>query len=162
MTTEKTLVLIKPDGIQRGLVGEILSRFEKVGLKIVGMKMLSINCNFAERHYYDVKERHGEKVLKGLTDYLCAGPVLAFVLEGINAIEVVRKMIGGTEPKSALPGTIRGDYAHMNYARADSTERAVMNLVHASANPKDAEHEIGLWFSDSEILDYKTVHEKFM
>lgn len=162
MTKENTLVLIKPDGVQRGIIGEILTRFEKVGMKIVGMKMVQIDSDFAKKHYYDIAERHGEKVLKKLTGYLSSAPVLAFVLEGVNAIENVRKMVGKTEPGAAAPGTIRGDYAHMNYARAEKTGTPVLNLIHASANKEDAEHEINLWFSDAEIWDYEHAFEKFI
>ena len=162
---ERTLVILKPDTIQRQIVGEIIGRFEKVGLKIIGMKMIHPSEEFVEKHYYDVKERHGEKVLNGLKQFLGMGPVIAFVLEGPNAIGQTRKMVGKTEPFSAVPGTIRGDYSNMTYARADDINnyiKSVYNLVHASANKKDAEHEIGLWFSDSELWEYKTVHELFI
>jgi len=162
---EKTLVLIKPDAVQRQIVGEIISRFEKVGLKIIGMKMIHPTEEFTEKHYYDVRERHGEKVLNGLKQFLGMGPVIAFVLSGPNAIKQVRKMIGKTEPFSAEPGTIRGDYSNMTYTRADDPNshiKSVYNLVHASANEKDAEHEINLWFSNSELWEYKTVHELFI
>lgn len=162
---ERTLVLIKPDAVQRQLAGEIISRFEKVGLKIIGMKMVHPSEEFAEKHYYDVKERHGDTVLNGLKAFLGMGPVIAFVLEGPNAINQVRKMVGKTEPFSAEPGTIRGDYSNMTYKRADDPEthiKSVYNLIHASANEKDSNHEIRLWFSDSELWEYKTVHDLFI
>jgi len=162
---ERTLVILKPDTVQRQVCGEIITRFEKVGLKIVGIKMIRPASDFAEKHYYDVKERHGEKVLNGLKEYLGMGPVIAFVLEGPSVIEQVRKMVGKTEPFSSPPGTIRGDYSNMTYKRADDPTtpiKSVYNLIHASANEKDAEHEINLWFSDSELWSYKTVHELFI
>lgn len=161
---ERTLVLIKPDAVQRGIAGEIISRFEKVGLKIIGMKMIKPSSDFAERHYHDVKERHGEKVLNGLKEYLGFGPVISFVLEGDNAIEQVRKMVGKTEPRQSEPGTIRGDFCRMTYKRADSEDndiKSVYNVIHASANEEDANREIRLWFSDSELWEYPLAHEHF-
>jgi nucleoside-diphosphate kinase len=161
---QRTLVLLKPDALQRGIVGEIISRFEKAGMKIVGMKMIKPSKEFAEKHYYDIEERHGKEILDRLTDYLGMGPVIAFVLEGTKIIERVRKLVGKTEPHSAEPGTIRGDYSHLTYEKADdpNTEvKTLYNLIHASANEHDAKHEISLWFSDSELWEYKTVHEMF-
>ena len=161
---EKTFVLIKPDAVQRGISGEIISRFEKVGLKIIGIKMIKPSTDFAEKHYHDVKERHGEKILNGLKEYMGMGPVIAFVLEGDNSIEQVRKMVGKTEPRKSEPGTIRGDFSRMTYGRADSDDnniKSVYNLLHASANTNDSEHEIKLWFSDSELWEYKLAHEHF-
>jgi len=165
MAIEKTLVIMKPDTVQRSIVGEILSRFEKVGLKIIGMKMTQPTSDFMEKHYHDVLERHGKKILNGLKSYMGSGPVIVFVLEGESAIKLVRKMIGSTEPHSSAPGTIRGDYAHMTYSRADDDNndiKSVYNIVHASADANDSEHEIGLWFSESELWTYKTLHEAFM
>lgn len=154
---ERTLVLLKPDTVERGLVGEIISRFEKVGVKIVGMKMVWVDSEFSRKHYAE----HVEKPFyKGLEAMITEGPVVAMVLEGVHAISLVRKMIGATEPKSAVPGTIRGDYAHVSYEYADERNIGVKNLIHASANKKDAEAEVGLWFDDKELLSYKTVHEK--
>ncbi len=159
-TIEKTLVLLKPDAVKRQLTGEIISRFEKVGMKIVAMKLVWASSNQAGEHYgEDIIERRGEKVRNMLMDFLAIGPVLAMVIEGVEAIENVRMMVGGTEPKSALPGTIRGDYSHVSYKHADETGKAVENLIHASSNKEDAEREIHIWFSESEIYDYKTVHE---
>ncbi len=156
---QKTLVLLKPDCVQRQLCGEILQRFERTGFKIVGMKMLHKGEDHYAKHYYDVAERHGQEIFKKNLKAMTAGPVIAMVLEGEDSIECVRKMVGSTEPKSALPGTIRGDYSHQNYAAADRAGMGIKNLIHASANPKDAEYEIGLWFSDDEMHSYKTVHE---
>lgn len=157
---ERTLVLIKPDGVQRSLTGEIISRFERVGFKIIGMKMVWIDKKFAEKHYTeDITKRRGEKVRNDLLKYIVEGPVIAIVLEGINVIENVRKLVGGTEPKSAPPGTIRGDYAHVSYAYADNKGIAIKNLIHASGDKKDAEYELKLWFSDKELHSYKNVHD---
>ncbi len=157
---ERTLVLIKPDGVQRSLSGEIISRFEKAGLKIVGLKMKWVDENFAKDHYFDVAERHGEKIFKDLVSYLRDGPVIAMVLEGVESVEVVRKMVGSTEPKSAQPGTIRGDYCHVSYKYADKKGKAVFNLIHASAKPEEATKEIALWFSIDELHTYKNSIEK--
>ncbi len=157
---ERTLVILKPDCVQRQFCGEILSRFERVGLKVVGMKMVWPEGDFFKKHYYDVETRHGIEILMGNVKAMTDGPVIAFVLEGVNSIENVRKMTGPTEPKQAMPGTIRGDYSHYTYALADKNKIAVKNIIHASANAKDSEYEIGLWFSAQELYSYKTVHEK--
>ena len=157
---ERTFVAIKPDGVQRGLIGKVIERFENVGLKIVGMKMLWVDKDFASRHYTDdIAIRRGQHVRDQLLDFITQGPVVAMVIEGIEAIEVVRKIVGGTEPKSASPGTIRGDFTHVSYGMADATKRAVPNVIHASSDKKDAEHEIALWFSIDELHEYQTVHE---
>lgn len=160
MVIEKTFVMIKPDGIQRGIVGELISRFEKVGLKLVAMKFIHVDADFSKKHYAD----HVEKAFyPGLEDLLISGPVIAMVLEGTKSIALVRKMVGATEPAGAQPGTIRGDYAHMNYARADGAGIALPNLIHASDSSENAAAEIKLWFTEEEIFEnYKTVHEKFM
>jgi len=157
---EKTLVLIKPDGVQRGLVGKILTRFEDAGLKIIGMKMVWIDKEFAKRHYTeDITVRRGEKVRNLLLDFIVEGPVVAICIEGINAIENVRKMVGSTEPKAAQPGTIRGDFSHVSFAYADTKSQAIKNLIHASADAKDAESEVKLWFTARELHTYKSVHD---
>jgi nucleoside-diphosphate kinase len=153
---EQTLVLIKPDGIERALAGRIISRFEDVGLKIVAMKMIRVDSDFSKKHYSD----HVKKPFyAGLEKFITTGPVLAFVLEGVHAVELVRKLVGPTEPKAAQPGTIRGDFAHHSYAFADKKGIAIKNLIHASGNQKDAKREIALWFSGDELHSYKTVHE---
>jgi len=163
MTIEKTLVLIKPEGVQRALVGKIISRFESAGLKIIGMKQVWVDKEFAKKHYTeDIAERRGEKVREMLLDYIIEGPVIAMVLEGVNAIENVRKIVGGTEPKSAPPGTIRGDFAHVSFAYADKNNIPVKNLIHASGNEKDAKHEVPLWFNEKELHSYKTIQDFFM
>jgi len=158
---ERTLVLIKPDGVERGLIGEIISRFEKRGLKIAGMKLLKVDESTAMAHYTeDISRRRGEYVRKKLISFLTNNHVVAMCLEGVDAIENVRRMTGDTEPKSALPGTIRGDYSHISYNYADEKNKAIPNLVHASANKEDAEKEIALWFSQKELFNYESVHDK--
>jgi nucleoside-diphosphate kinase len=157
MAKEKTLILLKPDSIQRGLIGEIISRFEKVGMKIVGMKMVWVNEEFSKKHY---KEHVEKSFYPGLEAMITEGPVVAIAIEGLHAIETVRKMVGGTEPKGAQPGTIRGDYAHHSYEYADSKGIAMKNLIHASGNKEDAKYEVGLWFNKEEMHGYETVHEK--
>lgn len=157
---ERTLVLIKPDGVKRALMGRILSRFEDAGLKVVAMKLKQVDEAHALKHYTeDLAIRRGQVVRDRMVDFLKTGPVLALVLEGINAIENVRKMIGATEPKAALPGTIRGDFSHVSYAHADAQGKGVENLIHASADATDASREVPLWFLPSEFSTYKTVHE---
>jgi nucleoside-diphosphate kinase len=153
---EKTLVLLKPDAVQRGLVGDIIKRFENVGLKIVGMKMIWIDRDFSKKHYSD----HVEKAFyKGLEEFIVEGPLVAMALEGIHSVELVRKMVGSTEPKKAQPGTIRGDYAHHSYEYADTKGIAIKNLIHASDTQENAKKEIALWFKPEEMHSYKTVHE---
>lgn len=157
---ERTLVVVKPDGVKRGLVGRIMQRFEDAGLKILGAKMQWVDAEFAGKHYFDVEERHGKEIFNQNQEYLSEGPVMAIVLEGAEAVANVRRIVGATEPKSSAPGTIRGDLAHQGYALANASERAVRNLVHASGAPEEAEHEIPLWFDESELHDYKVVHEE--
>lgn len=153
---ERTLVLIKPDGVQRSLSGRILQRFEDAGLKIVGMKMRWVDQEFSKKHY----EAHLEKPFyPGLEKMITEGPVIALVLEGLHAVELVRKMVGGTEPRTAQPGTIRGDFAQHSYAVTDAEGRSIKNLVHASGNVEEAKKEVELWFREDELHTYKTVHE---
>ena len=153
---EKTLVLLKPDAVKRSLMGEIISRFEKVGMKVIGMKMVWVDSDFAKKHY---KSHVEKKFYPGLEAMITEGPVVAMIIEGLHSINSVRKMVGGTEPKSAQPGTIRGDYAHHSYEYADKKRIAIKNLIHASGNKKDAEYEINLWFEEKELHSYDTVHE---
>jgi len=155
---EQTLVLIKPDGVQRGLVGEITQRFEKVGLKIIGMKMVWVDAEFAKKHY---KAHIDKPFYAGLEAMITEGPVIAMVLEGIHAVELVRKIVGPTEPRSAPPGTIRGDYAHVSYAYADKEGKAIKNLIHASGTSEEAKNEVKLWFAKKELHSYSAVHEKY-
>ncbi len=117
---EQTLVLVKPDGVQRGLIGETIKRFEQRGFKIIGLKLVKVDKNFAEKHYSDIAERRGEKVFKSLMNYITEGPVVAIVVQGVNAVENIRKIVGPTESSSATPGTIRGDFSHTSFSYSDS------------------------------------------
>jgi nucleoside-diphosphate kinase len=156
MMKQQTLVLLKPDAVRRGLTGEILHRFEKAGLKIIGMKMVWIDEDHSKEHYSE----HVDKAFyEGLEEMITEGPVVAAVLEGIEAVTVVRKMVGSTEPKEAAPGTIRGDYTHHSYALADAKGMAVRNVVHASGDTDEAADEIALWFDDEELHTYKRADE---
>lgn len=160
---ERTLIVFKPDALQRGIVGEILQRFERVGLKLVGLKMMAPNEEHFSAHYEGiggVKTRHGEEVFNVTLFNMMEGPVIAGVLEGVNAVELVRKMVGSTEPGKAQPGSIRGDYAHSNFAFANGNGRTLPNVIHASATVDEAEKEISLWFSATELFQYQTVHER--
>jgi len=158
---ERTLVLLKPDAVERGISGEIIHRFERVGLKIVGMKMAWVDNKFAEKHYdEDLAKRRGANVRQWNVDFLSSGPVIAMAIEGVNAIENTRSLVGNTEPKSALPGTIRGDFSHVSYEYCDAKACVLKNTIHASADKKDAEKELKLWFKASELFDYQAVHEK--
>jgi nucleoside-diphosphate kinase len=153
-------VLLKPDAVQRALTGRIIQRFEDVGLKIIGMKMVQSTKEHAATHYADVGVRRGQKILDQNVNFLMEGPVVAIVLEGIQAIELVRKMVGSTESKAAQPGTIRGDFSHQSYAYADANNQVIKNLIHASSSQDDAKKEIALWFNNNELHTYKSVHEK--
>jgi len=155
---------MKPDAVQRGVTGEILTRFEKSGLKIVGAKMLKPDYDHFFHHYETIGKvvsRRGKEVFDVTLEMMSDGPVIAYVLEGVEAAALVRKMVGATEPKSALPGTIRGDYSHLSYAHADSNKIGIPNLIHASGDAEEAVQEISHWFSESELYDYETAHEKF-
>jgi nucleoside-diphosphate kinase len=158
---QRTLVLVKPDGVQRGLIGEIIKRFEQRGLKITALKLIRADKILAEKHYTeDITIRRGEIVRKRLLEFITSGPVVAMIVEGVDAIENVRKLCGATESKAALPGTIRGDFSHVSYGHADQKEIPIKNLVHASSDEKDAEHETKLWFSPEEIQGYKRSDEE--
>ncbi|MFO0781879.1 MAG: nucleoside-diphosphate kinase [Candidatus Saccharimonadales bacterium] len=161
---EKTLIVFKPDAVARGIVGEIITRFERAGFKIVGTKMLQPD----HQHYYDhyegigtLKTRKGDEIFESQLASMKEGPVIAMVLEGVEAVEAVRKMVGDTEPKAALPGTIRGDFAHVTYGQAASIGRGVANIIHASADSEEAKKEIAHWFSETELYDYNATHEQF-
>lgn len=182
---ERTLVIVKPDGVQRSLVGEIIKRFERVGLKLVAMKFTLPEASAVEKHYTidpEWKRKVGEKAIesykaKGLTPpsdnpvevgdkvlgtlikYMTSGPVVAMVWQGAHAVKLVRKIVGSTEPLSSDVGTIRGDFVLDSYQMSDADERAVRNLIHASGSVDEAKGEMNLWFKDSEILDYKLVSE---
>lgn len=161
---ERTLVVFKPDAIMRGIVGEVLTRFERAGFKIVGMKMLQPDYEHYFQHYEGIgtlKTRKGDEIFEAQLATMQLGPVIAMVLEGVEAVDFVRKMVGDTQPKTALPGTIRGDYAHVNYAQPATVGLGVPNIVHASATKDEAEQEIAHWFAEGELYDYETVHERF-
>lgn len=189
---EQTVVLIKPDGVKRGLVGEMLTRFEKTGLKIVALKMVWMEADLVAQHYSDNEDflrSMGEKTLKTYLEYgkdpgeelgtddplkigqmirkwniefLTSGPVVAILLEGIHAVSNVRMIVGPTLPVFAPPGTIRGDYSIDSPVLANQTGRAVKNLVHASGTPEEAEFERKLWFHEDEISSYKRADEEVM
>ena len=153
---ERTLVLLKPDAVDRGLVGEIITRFERVGLKIAGLKMTWPKKDHASKHYTeDLAKRRGQHVRDLMIEMLTSGPIVAVCLEGVEAVDIVRKMVGTTEPKAAAPGTIRGDYSHVSFKHADSKKMGVYNLVHASGSPEEAVAETAVWFSEDELHDYK-------
>lgn len=180
---EKTLVIVKPDGVKRGLVGEIINRFEKVGLKIIALKGVKIDSDLALKHYgyneewfekvgkrvkdfyqkigFDPGEEFsklenkeiGKLIQKWNADFLTEGMVAAIILKGFNAIEAVRKIVGATYPNEALPGTIRGDYSFESPVLTNIEQRAVRNLVHASGSADEAKLEIEMWFKNNEIFE---------
>lgn len=187
MAIERTLVIIKPDGVQRGLVGEILGRFERAGLKIAAIKMEWPSKKLVGQHYTNEIEYYQtvwEKAKKSVEDrgetmketpkqlgdrireanmrYLSSGPVIAMVLEGNAAIANVRTIIGSTNPLSADVGSIRGDLTIDDFAQADVEDRAVRNLMHASSEPAEAGREIALWFGKKEVHEYQTVMDKVL
>ena len=140
---QRTLVVLKPDTVQRGIIGEIIQRFERVGLKIVGMKMVMPEEKLYRAHYEDIGQmitRRGEQAYRYNVEYMMTGPVIAMVLEGVEAQPLVRKIVGPTEPKSAEMGTIRGDFGR------DWGTAVQQNLVHGSDSPESAAREIGIWF----------------
>jgi len=189
---EKTLVLVKPDGVQRGLVGEIIKRFEQRGLKIVALKMVHSDRAHIYGHYPDDKgwfasvgertsgffKEHGinvkkyfgtddsveigKQVKKWLGDYMTICPVIAMVVQGACAIQTVRKLVGHTYPVESLPGTIRGDFSIDTPTIANVEKRVVKNILHASGNAEEAAHEIKHWFKEEEIFDYKRADEETM
>lgn len=161
---ERTLIILKPDAVKRGIVGEVVSRFERVGLKIVGCKMIRPGRDHYFEHYEGISKmvsRRGQKAFDVTLSMMEEGPVIAFVLEGVEAVGLVRKMVGTTEPKEALPGTVRGDYAHISFGHADKEGVGIPNLIHASGDASEAEQEIAHWFSESELFEYETVYEVY-
>jgi nucleoside-diphosphate kinase len=158
---QRTLILLKPDALDRGIVGEIVTRFERVGAKLVGLKLLVSEKDTAMQHYTeDLAKRRGEKVRELMVEMLTSGPIVALALEGIEIVEVVRKMVGGTEPKTAAPGTIRGDYAHVSFKHADERGIGVFNLIHASGSPEEAPIEIDVWFRPEELVQHDPSYTK--
>lgn len=158
---ERTLVLLKPDAVARGLAGRIISRFEDAALTIVGVKMKLIDADFTRKHYFDLEERLGSEIYNCTAGFMQSGPVIALALEGVDAVAKVRKIIGGTYPSEAAPGTVRGDFAHQTKASSEVSGKAVMNLVHASGNSEEAKYEVDLWFGADEQFDYQTVAGQF-
>lgn len=185
---EKTFVIIKPDGIQRSLIGEVIKRYERMGLKLVALKMVIPDSVLAKNHYTldpewirKVGEKSiagyhskgltpptedplelGGRVLRRLVSYLTSGPVVAMVWQGSHAVGIVRKMTGGTEPLVSDVGTIRGDYVIDSYQIADIDDRAVRNVVHASGSPEEAVNEINLWFKPEEVLNYRLIQDAIL
>ena len=187
MMKEKTLILVKPDGVARSLIGKIISRFEETGLKIVGIKMVWADEKLAKNHYildeywaknifektksahkkegksFNYKDpiEYGKLIRQWNVDFLREGPVVAMAIEGPHAIEIVRKIVGPTEPKQATPGTIRGDFAMFeSYAIANKKSRVLRNLIHASDSEETAKRELSLWFKNTEIYNYQKELEK--
>ena len=183
--TERTLVIVKPDGIQRALIGEVIKRYERIGLKLVALKMFVPTESLIEEHYLldpNWKKNVGEKSIQSyekkgeippsndpievgnlvvgrLKKYMTSGPIIAMVWEGAHAVELVRKITGGTEPRSAGIGTIRGDFVLDSYQMADTDDRAIRNLIHASGSIPEAQNEISLWFKEEEVINYSVPHE---
>jgi nucleoside-diphosphate kinase len=146
---ERTLVLVKPDGVQRGLVGEIIGRLERRGLKLIGLKMMRINRELAARHY---AEHQGKPFYDGLLGFITSGPVVAMIWEGREAVTVVRSLMGSTDPLKASPGTIRGDLA-LDHG---------MNLIHGSDSTARAQSEIALFFSEAELHEYERTADRWI
>ena len=161
MQKERTLVLLKPDAVQRNLAGEIISRFERVGFKIVAMKFL-LPSKDQVRSHYKINEALKPEILERLVEFMSASPIVAVVLEGNKAIPIVRKLVGSTEPLQSDVRPIRGDFTVDSYDLADADKRAVRNLVHASSSESDAEKEIKVWFANEELVNYKTIREKIL
>jgi nucleoside-diphosphate kinase len=185
---EKTLVVIKPDGVQRSLIGEIIKRFERVGLKLIGLKMIVPTADFVETHYTLDPEWlriTGEKTIanykkKGLTPptedplevtgilleklkaYFTSGPAIAMVWQGAHSVSIVRKLVGSTEPLTSDVGTIRGDFVLDSYQMCDTDGRSVRNLIHATGTVEEAEREINHWFNEGEIINYRLIQEQIM
>src|SRR4051812_19576486 len=159
---ERTLVLLKPDAVARGLAGRLLQRFEDAGLKIVGVRMRQMDADLARRHYFDLEQRFGPQVFNVTATFMQSGPVIALVLEGVDAVANVRKLVGSTFPNQAPAGTIRGDFAHMSKAYSEAQGSVVANLVHASGNVDEAKYEVDVWFGPGDLFEYQTVAERFL
>lgn len=161
---QRTLVVLKPDSVGRSITWEIISRFERAWLHIVGMKMLRPDKDFLFHHYETIGTmvtRHGEKIFDDTVKTMMRSPIVAIVLEGVEVVEYVRKIVWSTEPKGAAPGTIRGDYAHMSYGYANQIGIGIPNLVHASGNAEEAEREIAHRFTSEELFEYDPLHILF-
>lgn len=155
-TIERTFVALKPDAVQRGIVGDIMQRFEQAGLRIAAMKMVQATDEVLQEHY---SEHVDKDFYDALAEFMQDGPIIAAVLDGVEAVAVVRKLVGATEPYEAVPGTIRGDFSHMSTEHADAEDMAVKNVIHASGDPDEAEEEIALWFDEDDIHDYERVDD---
>lgn len=157
---ERTLIMLKPDTIQRGLVGEIITRFERAGLKIIAMKMVAPDEAHFHQHYEGISKlisRWGKDIYDVTLSAMTETPVIAFVLEGVESVSYVRKLVGTTDPKDSPAGTIRGDYTHVTRASTNPIGATLPNILHASGDPDEAEQEIALWFSPEELYgDYET------
>ncbi len=159
-TWEQTFVMIKPDGVKRALTGTIISRFERAGLTLTGMKMLEVDREKAEAHY---ESHRGKAFFEPLVALLTSGPVVAMSFEGAHAISAVRKIVGGTEPLEAAPGSIRGDFCHMGYSRSKERLGVIPNLIHASDSLESAEKELTLWFDKGDFAqNYERSDAGFM
>lgn len=184
---EHSLVIIKPDGIQRALVGDILARFERTGLKFVAMKLVVPKAEQCWEHYNKDEEwflkkgtrivedrtahgmpiekearEYGKDIIQSNVDFFTSGPVLAFVIEGNQSVAIVKKIVGGTEPTTSDVGTIRGDFTVDSYALSSLDNRAVRNLVHCSDSPEEAEREVKIWFTPEELIGYRLVQEQIL
>lgn len=161
---QRTLVVLKPDTVWRSIMWEVISRFERAWLHIIWLKMMFPDKDFLYHHYENIWKmisRRGQKPFDMTIKMMSQLPVVAIVLEGVEVVEYVRKIVGSTEPKSAAPGTIRWDYAHMSFGYADQKDIGVPNLVHASWNVEEAEEEIKHWFKESELFSYDSLHFMF-
>lgn len=153
---ERTFVALKPDTVKRGITGKIITVFEEAGFKVCGMKMVWADSEILEQHY----EEHVDKdFYEGLEEFMSSGPIVAMVIEGVNAVENGRKLVGDTDPRDASPATIRGRFAHMSFDHADSTDTLHKNIIHASAEPEEAEKEISIWFDEDEVHSFEQAHE---
>lgn len=186
-STERTFVIIKPDGIQRSLVGEIIKRFERTGLKLIHLSLRMLEPKKIWEHYGKddawflkkgngiIEDRkahslpiekeaidYGKDIIGAMEKYLMAGPVVVMVLQGNSAVGVVKKLVGGTDPNNSDVGTIRGDYTIDSYNISAVDDRALRNLIHCSDSPEEASREIALWLTDDEILSYRLVQEQIL
>lgn len=184
---ERTFIILKPDTVQRSLIGEVIKRFERTGLKFVAMKMFVATEAQLLEHYHKTDEwflkkgnriiddlkshnmpvekeaiEYGKDIIRTIVHYMTAAPVIGMVIEGNQAVAVVTKLVGTTEPATSDVGTIRGDYTVDSYGHSSYENRAVRNLVHQSESPEEAEREIAIWFKEDEIMDYSTAQERIM
>jgi nucleoside-diphosphate kinase len=153
----RTFLALKPDAVKRGITGEIISQIEDAGFKIMGLKMVQATDQLLEQHY----EEHVDKPFyDDLAEYMKQGPIVAMVVEGVHAVDNLRKIVGDTDASEAHPATIRGKYAHMSMDHADESETHYKNIIHASATEEEAEKEIGIWFSEDELHEYQNTFEE--